>query len=568
MSALGFELKSRDGLARVCKLTTPHGDIETPTLLPVINPHDQLIPAQDMAKLFGAQGVITNSYIIYKSKTLKDEAVKHGVHKIIDYNGPVMTDSGTFQLYTYGKVVVEPKDIIEFQKQIKPDLGTILDVFGSTDRTLEEAQEDVSATLTRAKEAVEIADSLPLAGTIQGGKYPELRTKCAVELSKLPFAMHPIGGVVPFMGEYKFKDLVQIILACKKGLNPARPVHLFGAGHPMVFPLAVAMGCDTFDSASYVKYALDNRFMFPNGTKKLEQMDRLPCVCPVCNDTTVNELRGLADPDRVKTISLHNLYVCFNELEQIKQSIHEGTLLELVEQRAHAHPHLLYALQEFYQEWRYLEEFEPLSRKRLLYVGPESLARPDVKRFQERLRKHYNRPQTQTIVCFPEPGNREEPFEKHYETELAALRNITDTHVVFQTMFGPVPIEFDGVYPVGQSVIDPELAARLSETPEVRKQMEGYSHKLQNEFTIIWTGEETLENIKMLAPGKNKFDLDSTRVRAIADYQFGPGASEILCTGKLEFVKSKNTGKIRNVISDNEHILSLRAADGLFTLKP
>ena len=71
----------------------------------------------------------------------------------------------------------------------------------------------------------------------------------------------------------------------------------------------------------------------------------------------------------------------------------------------------------------------------------------------------------------------------------------------------------------------------------------------------------------MIATEKKQFDLDTARVHAIADYQFGSGAAEILFTDKLKFVKSKNTGKIRNVISDGEHILSLRAGDGLFTLK-
>ena len=71
-----------------------------------------------MKKLFGVQGVITNSYIIYKSADLHEDALKDGVHKILDYDGPVMTDSGTFQLYTYGKVSIKPQDIIEFQKKV------------------------------------------------------------------------------------------------------------------------------------------------------------------------------------------------------------------------------------------------------------------------------------------------------------------------------------------------------------------------------------------------------------------------------------------------------------------
>jgi 7-cyano-7-deazaguanine tRNA-ribosyltransferase len=564
---LKFELLNRDGLARIARLSTPHGELETPTLLPVINPNDQVITADEMRKLFGAQAVITNSYIIYKSGTLRETSIKNGVHGLLDFDGPIMTDSGTFQLYTYGKVAVQPLDIINFQKQIKPDIGTILDVFGTVDRTFDQASEDVELTIERAKEAVRNCDQLPLAGTIQGGVYPELRQKCAEEMSKLPFDMYPIGGVVPFMEEYLFKELARIIIASKMGLNPARPVHLFGAGHPIVFPMAVALGCDTFDSASYIKYADDDRFIFPEGTKKLDQLEVLSCLCPICVDTTVKELRSLNKDERRKHIAMHNLYVCFNELRKIKQAIVEGTLWELVEQRARAHPNLLNALPEIYSNWEYLESYEPISRRRFFYIGPESMQRPEVKRFQTRVRKQYEKPDNKTEVCLPEPGNRTQSFEEHYAEELQKIWEIADAHIVFQTMFGPVPIELSNTYPFGQTVIEPELAKELAQAKEIMKKMEQYSHGLKSEFSIVWTNEQTLEDLEVLARAKNKFELDPARIRAIADYQFGPGAADCLLIGNLEFVKSKNTGKIRNILSNGEHILSLRAGDGLFTLK-
>ena len=485
-SSIKFELKSRDCLARLATLETPHGKLETPTLLPVINPNDQVLTASEMRKLFGASGIITNSYIIYKSKNLHETAVKKGVHGLLDFDGPVMTDSGTFQLYTYGRVTVKPEEIIKFQKKIKPDIGTILDVFGSTTRTYDEAHEDVIETLARAANAIKLKGSLALAGTVQGGIYPNLREHCAHELSKLPFEMHPIGGVVPFMEEYQFKDLVRIIIACKKGLTPARPVHLFGAGHPMIFPLAVALGCDTFDSASYIKYADDDRFLFPNGTKKLNQPELLPCTCPVCIDTTVAELRTLDASVRRKMIAKHNLYISFNELSLVKQAIIEGTLFELVEQRARAHPHLLHSLPEVYRDREYLEQFEPISRRRFLYVGSESMNRPEIIRFQERIKNQYIKPKTKSVVCFPEPGNRTVSFEEHFQDEIFQVSKLTDAHFVFQTIFGPVPIEFNGVYPFGQTVLDPGLAVKLAEKPDALKLMRQYSHELRSEFFIFW----------------------------------------------------------------------------------
>ncbi len=566
-SNIKFELLDRDGLGRACRLYTPHGHLDTPTLLPVINPNDQVLTAGEMRKLFGTQGVITNSYIIYKSERLHENALQKGVHGLLDFDGPIMTDSGTFQLFMYGRVNVQPQEIIEFQKQIKPDIGTILDVFGPARQTYEEAQEIVKETLKRAKDAVDIKDGQAFAGTVQGSLYPDLREHCADELSKLPFEMHPIGGVVPVIEQYLFSDLVKVIIASKKGLDPSRPVHLFGAGHPLIFPLAVALGCDTFDSASYIKYAKDDRLLFPEGTKKLAQLELLPCLCPVCNDTTVPELRSMDGPERIKLLAKHNLYVCFNELVRVKEAILEGTLWELVEMRARAHPQLLHSLKELYSNWKYLEHFEPISRKRFLYVGPESMQRPEIKRFVNRIKDRYDRPKTKTIVMFQEPGNRTTSYEEHFYSEISDVQKITDAHFVCQTMFGPVPIEFDGMYPFGQSVVDPELARELASSPKVIDQMKTYSHKLTNEFTIIWDGEQTLENLKMLSSAKNMFDIAEARMRAVADYQFGPGAAEALFKGELKFVRSKNTGKIRNILLDGKHILSLSAGVSLFTMR-
>ena len=79
-------------------------------------------------------------------------------------------------------------------------------------------------------------------------------------MNKLPFTVNPIGGVVPLMMEYRFSELVDIILTVKGSLSPSRPVHLFGAGHPMLLSLSVLLGCDLFDSAAYVLYAQDLRY--------------------------------------------------------------------------------------------------------------------------------------------------------------------------------------------------------------------------------------------------------------------------------------------------------------------
>ena len=81
-------------------------------------------------------------------------------------------------------------------------------------------------------------------------------------------------------------SLADMILTAKKGLPLERPLHLFGAGHPSMFALAVALGCDLFDSAAYALYARENRYMTENGTWRLNDLDYFPCSCPRCSMET------------------------------------------------------------------------------------------------------------------------------------------------------------------------------------------------------------------------------------------------------------------------------------------
>jgi len=119
-----FEIKDRDGLARIGVLETRHGKVETPALLPVINPNKMLIEPKEMKRLFNIDILITNSYIIYKNKRLKEIALSEGVHKLLNFDGAVMTDSGTFQSYVYGDIDVDPIEIVKFQRDIGSDIAT------------------------------------------------------------------------------------------------------------------------------------------------------------------------------------------------------------------------------------------------------------------------------------------------------------------------------------------------------------------------------------------------------------------------------------------------------------
>src|SRR5205814_761940 len=86
-------------------------------------------------------------------------------------------------------------------------------------------------------------------------------------------------------------------------------------------------------------------------------------------------------------------------------------------------------------------------------------------------------------------------------------------------------------------------------------------------FGLLWEGESSLDELRARAPGKRAVDWNAARIRATADHQFGRGAADALLLGTVSYVVSKNTGKVRNVMVDGDHVLSLRAEDGLFTLK-
>ena len=559
-----FELKERDGLARICELTTKHGRVTTPVLLPVINPNFLTITPAEMKDRLGVKMLITNSYIIRGSEELRERALANGVHSVLGFDGPVMTDSGTFQDFVYGDVKVDPDEIVKFQSAIGSDIGTILDIFSEPGFTREQTEKAVDETVRRAKSAAPLRGEMLLAGTVQGGTYSDLRQRCATELSDLDLQVHPIGGVVPLLENYRFADIANVIVASKKGLNPSRPVHLFGAGHPMVFPLAVLLGCDMFDSASYAKYAREERMMFPTGTKFLRDLHDLTCHCPACSRTSVKDLLERPREERTKMIAEHNLNVCLGELRNVRNAIHENSIWELVEMRARAHPALLDALKALAKHKDYLERFEPATRRgAFFYCGPESYDRPTVVRYQERFFTRYRRPETKVLVGFEEA---EKTYAKTYATEISQITEKVDASFIVSSFFGPVPIELDEYYPIAQSVIPNELDECVK--GRMKRTMERHAHGHGYPLAVMWEGEETLKFlIDMVPSAPHGFDLDMLKCRAVLDMQFGKGAADLMDTGKVQLVKSERTGKIKNVLIDGKHVLSMRARDGRFTLK-
>lgn len=448
-----FEILHKDCAGRIGRLETRHGIIETPTIMPVVNPNIQTIKASEL-KQFGAQVIITNSYIIYRKPELRERALKEGLHSLIGFDGPIMTDSGSYQLSIYGEVEVNNKEIVEFQQNIGSDIGVPLDIPTPPDVSRMRAESELEQTIFREKEALGLKKDMLLAAPVQGSTFSDLRERCACELSALDFDIFPLGAVVPLMESYRYCDLVDVIAASKKGLSAAAPVHLFGAGHPMMFSLAVAMGCDLFDSASYALYAKDGRYMTTRGTYHVENLKYLPCSCPVCSSHDASEL--FESEKREELLARHNLYVTFEEIREVKQAIHEGSLWELVEQRCRAHPQLLMGLKHMLsQHSGWIEELQPLSRSTFFYSGPESSQRPEIIRHRNKL-KNLN------------IGGKVLVRKKRLENE-----DQFDWVFDFKPPFGPYPLELKETFPFNAEVIDvpdhESLTAALNNLVELIK---------------------------------------------------------------------------------------------------
>jgi 7-cyano-7-deazaguanine tRNA-ribosyltransferase len=197
-----------------------------------------------------------------------------------------------------------------------------------------------------------------------------------------------------------------------------------------------------------------------------------------------------------------------------------------------------------------------------MYTDNLSMRRPIVMRYARRVFSRYQAPDKRVMVGL-EGGLR--PHGRHFAEVMRQVGEVADAHFVVKTVLGPVPIELDEFYPAAQTV---EASPWDKETTSrVVNLMEHLSHNLTNPLALMWDGEETLEMLKMMEGTGGSFDIMTARARATADMQFGKGAAEVLMGGTVELVASKKTGKLRNVLVDGIHLLSMRAHDGLYTLK-
>jgi 7-cyano-7-deazaguanine tRNA-ribosyltransferase len=457
--SLSFEVIEHDVGGRIGKLYTRHGVVNTPALIPVLIPTKKPIPPKILETEFNCEIIITSAYLLKQYIARSSENLSD-LHSFFHFNGPIMTDSGAFQILHYGGVSITPEEVIDFQEKIHSDIAVILDLPIGPDLTYEQAKYNVAQTLQRAKESLNLrnVEDILWVGPIQGGAYSELIEHCAKTMYDLSFDMYALGSVTPFMEQYNFTKLVEGIATAKMNLPIQRPFHLFGAGHPLFFSLLIALGCDTFDSAAYALFAKENRYMTPSGTYLLDSLEVFPCSCPVCIKYTPSELKATNAELRYELLASHNLYISLQEIRTIRQAILDGRLWELLEARARMHPRFLQAFSHLkkYRDW--LEKFDPISKRRaLFFYGKEGLSRPNLVRHQEHVTTYYHPPSDAPILTIL-PETNIKPFRSSpgHIRLIESLKEVFGEYfpylhlVTFGIPFGCVPSEVENMYPLSQ----------------------------------------------------------------------------------------------------------------------
>ncbi len=455
-------MKCTDLAARIGKLTTPHGSFETPAFIPVIHPIKQQI-SPNFLKSIGFDCIITNAYITFKQS--EEKARKYGIHNIVNFDGPIMTDSGGYQVLEYGSVGVSPSTMAQFELDIGSDIPIPLDKPTGYGLPYPIAKSYVNETISNIKESIEIikknknnfnidpdvisAKGEIWTGTIQGAEHFDLVEYSASVLDKMGFQFFAIGSPVELMESYNFSILAQLIKTAKLTI-PTKPIHLFGAGHPLTIPLAVALGCDTFDSASYILYAKDNRYMYSHGTLKLDDMSYFPCCCPVCSYYTVKELLNEDWETRVTNLAKHNLFDLKQEDSFVKQSIDDWRLWEYILQKARSHPKLMDAMYVI-KNFEYFQNYTSLFKQKAIYLfEPIDQYRPELKNFRNMLLHNYKPFYNDVLLLYPDQGIR--PF---YLSN--TFKNLIDKYsssllCLYNPFFGLIPAEISDIYPASHNV--------------------------------------------------------------------------------------------------------------------
>jgi 7-cyano-7-deazaguanine tRNA-ribosyltransferase len=305
------------------------------------------------------------------------------------------------------------------------------------------------------------------------------------------------------MESYEYKLLANMILVAKKQMPDSIPLHLFGAGHPMTIPLAVALGCDTFDSASYILYARKGRYIMDDVTTRLEEISYFSCSCEVCSKYTPKEVLALEFEDRTNKVALHNLFAIKAEVNRVKEAIHEGRLWEYVHKKARSHPKLFESINVFTENPRFFADRTPRFKEKAIFLfSKEDQFRPEVALFHQLVRKF--KCKKDILVIIPDGTVRPFYLSKEYnDIKKQFLKKYDRVQFCqFNPFLGIIPLEISDMYPASHYVM-PRIRYNQNEFPEFTKTWRTFF--VNNNFKIVYAAsDEFLKYHTKLLPRKIK----------------------------------------------------------------
>ena len=356
-----FDVKASDGLARRGTLNFPRGKVETPAFMPVgtYGTVKGMLPRD--IKEIGAQIILGNTF--HLSLRPGTEVVKaHGdLHDFTGWQGPILTDSGGFQVWSLGKlrkiseagvsfkspvngsdVYLDPETSMQIQRDLGADIVMIFDECTPYPATEAEARASMELSLrwaARSKTAHEGNDAA-LFGIVQGGMYPELRRESLQGLKDIDFDGFAIGGLS--VGEPK-DEMLMVLDSLAEYMPEDKPRYLMGVGKPSDILEAVMRGVDMFDCVMPTRNARNGHLFTSTGVIKIRnashRYNNAPldekCDCYTCQNFSRAYLHHL---DKCKEIlgaqlnTIHNLRYYQNHMTAIRQAIEEGRLAQFAEE--------------------------------------------------------------------------------------------------------------------------------------------------------------------------------------------------------------------------------------------
>ncbi|EWG07261.1 MAG: 7-cyano-7-deazaguanine tRNA-ribosyltransferase [Candidatus Aramenus sulfurataquae] len=463
-----FEVKDEDLAGRIGSLETRSQRLESPIFFPVVNPLKPEVSVEDLKKL-GLKQFITNSYILYKNKLVNED-----IHKELNFEGSVMTDSGAYQILQYGSVEITNREVVEYQLKIRPDIAVFLDLPTGNTESYEDAKITVEETIKRGKEALELISSsndIVWVHPIQGGRFLDLLSYSAKFVDKTPYKFLALGSPTVVMQEYDYVTLIDMVFTVRSSISRGKPLHLFGGGLPQIIPFVVALGVDSFDSASYIIYARDNRYITRSRTYRLEEMDYFPCSCPVCSRYTPKELMEMDKKERTRLLAIHNLYKIIEEINETKLAIRENRLFEYLQEKSYAHPSVYSAFRRVLKYAEYLEKYDPRVKgeiRGMFLYDENSLHRPEMLRHKRFLESVTSKHSKAIIIC---GDNLSVPFINDPKVRSVLQRHYQDSDVYIAIPFyGLIPALISESYPLAQFELPSEVSEGvITETLNVIK---------------------------------------------------------------------------------------------------